>query len=301
MELNYGPEKQLAFLSSNTYNGGNWVQAEVARATRNNVETGVLRVTLNGVREDLMDTISLPSGVVFQMQDCVIFFGGIPPMYQDVVGSGQRLHRRTWNSFLGQLRAITISNPGSNSLINPLYTQRFSANPYYGVESDCNGHLVKDASFNGEAYLEVPFQTPTDQATMGFAFQTFTANGLLMLTNFNASSRHFFSVSLVDGQLFFKFSSPTFEFLSKDPYNDGKYHTVAITRMSQNLQIFVDDKLLSETSDYSSNFNEGQQHGGLFIGGLPYLLRDKIEKKRAAGSVNGLVGSVSDVIFIDDL
>ena len=53
MELNYGPEKQLSFLTSNTYNGGGWVQAEVARALRNNVETGVLRVTLNGIREGI--------------------------------------------------------------------------------------------------------------------------------------------------------------------------------------------------------------------------------------------------------
>ena len=54
MELNYGPEKQLSFLTSNTYNGGGWVQAEVARALRNNVETGVLRVTLNGIREGII-------------------------------------------------------------------------------------------------------------------------------------------------------------------------------------------------------------------------------------------------------
>ena len=60
MEINYGPEKQLAFLTSNTYNGGIWVKVEAARALRNNVETGVLRVTLNGVQEDLMDTIALP-------------------------------------------------------------------------------------------------------------------------------------------------------------------------------------------------------------------------------------------------
>ena len=59
MELNYGPEKQLSFLTSNTYNGGGWVQAEVARALRNNVETGVLRVTLNGVREGRCDTENL--------------------------------------------------------------------------------------------------------------------------------------------------------------------------------------------------------------------------------------------------
>ena len=57
MELNYGPEKQLSFLTSNTYNGGGWVQAEVARALRNNVETGVLRVTLNGIREGIYNSL----------------------------------------------------------------------------------------------------------------------------------------------------------------------------------------------------------------------------------------------------
>ena len=59
MELNYGPEKQLSFLTSNTYNGGGWVQAEVARALRNNVETGVLRVTLNGIREGIYDSLRI--------------------------------------------------------------------------------------------------------------------------------------------------------------------------------------------------------------------------------------------------
>ena len=114
---------------------------------------------------DLMDTIALPTGFVFQMKDCVMFFGGMPPTYDTV-------YQRTWNSFLGQMRAITISNPGSNSLINPLYTQRFNANPYYGVVSDCNRQRIKEASFNGEAYLEVQSQPLRPKCTMGFAFQT---------------------------------------------------------------------------------------------------------------------------------
>ena len=90
-----------------------------------------------------MDTIALPPGFVFQMKDCIMFFGGMPPTYDTV-------YQRSWNSFLGQMRAITISNPGSNSLINPLYTQRFNANPYYGVVSDCNRQRIKAASFNGK-------------------------------------------------------------------------------------------------------------------------------------------------------
>ena len=76
MELNYGPEKQLSFLTSNTYNGGGWVQAEVARALRNNVETGVLRVTLNGIREGIYNSlrILMSSSHSFTNFETTIFF-----------------------------------------------------------------------------------------------------------------------------------------------------------------------------------------------------------------------------------
>ena len=71
----------------------------------------------------------------FQMDKCLMFFGGLPPDYHDRFATNSRLlKRRPFNSFLGQMRAITISNPGSNSLINPLYTQRYKANPYFGVQ-----------------------------------------------------------------------------------------------------------------------------------------------------------------------
>ena len=36
------------------YNVGTWIKVEAARALRNGVETGVLRVTHNGVRDDLV-------------------------------------------------------------------------------------------------------------------------------------------------------------------------------------------------------------------------------------------------------
>ena len=44
MEINYGPEKQLAFLTSNTYNGGVWVKVEAARALRNNVGNYIIKI-----------------------------------------------------------------------------------------------------------------------------------------------------------------------------------------------------------------------------------------------------------------
>ena len=69
----------------------------------------MLRVTLNGVQEDLMDTIALPRTIDFQMDKSLMFFGGLPPDYHErFVANARLLNRRPFNSFLGQMRAITI-------------------------------------------------------------------------------------------------------------------------------------------------------------------------------------------------
>ena len=55
--INYGNNVKLEFSTKNTYNSGQWVKIEAGRAYRKGIETGVLRVTHSGVREDLMDTL----------------------------------------------------------------------------------------------------------------------------------------------------------------------------------------------------------------------------------------------------
>ena len=55
--IDYGDNVKLEFSTKNTYNSGQWVKIEAGRAYRKGVETGVLRVTHSGVREDLMDTL----------------------------------------------------------------------------------------------------------------------------------------------------------------------------------------------------------------------------------------------------
>ena len=67
LQLNYGPSESMVFQTTETYNSGGWVKVEAARAERNGVETGVLRVLFNGAKEELMDTIDLPEGTVFQV------------------------------------------------------------------------------------------------------------------------------------------------------------------------------------------------------------------------------------------
>ena len=69
LQINYGPSESMVFQTTETYNSGGWVKVEAARAERNGVETGVLRVTFNGAKEELMDTIDLPRGAEFQASD----------------------------------------------------------------------------------------------------------------------------------------------------------------------------------------------------------------------------------------
>ena len=131
---------------------------------------------------------------------------------------------------------------------------------------------------------------------MGFAFQTFTSNGLLILAE---NSQNSYSISLVDGQLFFRFMGITFT--SALTYNDGKHHTVSISKSDQTLLVYVDDELITTTELPRGDTGENDQsNGGLFIGGIPYLMRDKVEKGGHAGSTNGLIGTIMDIAFIDD-
>jgi hypothetical protein len=316
MELNYGPEKQLAFLTSNTYNGGGWVKVEAARALRNNVETGVLRVTLNGVSEDLMDTIALPRAITFQMDQCLIFFGGLPPTYEKRAFT---FNRRQLESFLGSMRAITISNPGSNSLMNPLYTQRYRGNPYHGVEPHCERTVLKRVSFSGDGYLEVKAQTLRRDCSFGFSFRTFLANSVLVLSTFQGRSggndANYYSVSLLDGKLLFKFAAAAAaaitnmgrrtEFATARSYNDGHYHTVSVKKVATRVYLYVDDNLVCDSVglDLGDRTLEipAPSDGGLFIGGVPFIIRDSIEHTGSTGSVNGFVGTISDLAFIDDV
>ena len=105
------------------------------------------RVTLNGAQEDLMNTIDLDADrITFDMGDCMIYFGGVPPLFRadnllvsDHVSSENdgESEKLELTGLLGSLRSITVSNPGANSVLNPLYAERHKHNPFYGVEPNC--------------------------------------------------------------------------------------------------------------------------------------------------------------------
>jgi hypothetical protein len=78
-------------------------------------------VTHAGLREDFVDTLSALTARELSMEDSRLYFGGLPPdfAYGDAFAGLASV-----GSLLGSMRAITTSNPGSNSLLNPLYTEQ---------------------------------------------------------------------------------------------------------------------------------------------------------------------------------
>ncbi len=65
--------------------------------------------------------------------------------------------------------------------------------------------------------------------------------------------------------------------------------------------IYVNDEMVKEINGLNNDLPPDTSNGGLFIGGLPYHIREKVERSGAAGSVNGLIGTVSDIAFMDDM
>ena len=157
----------------------------------------------------------------------------------------------------------------------------------------CDRKLLKDSSFNGDAYLEVKSQPLQRKCSFGFNFQTYLANGVLLLSTFYGQSArddlgmvshiynvnnnlfwsqaifawidiyyekywfiifelnyyhrpdcyiiwlisildNFYSMSLVDGKLQLKLSTSSgrpLVFTSTSTFNDGKIHSVFITKV----------------------------------------------------------------------
>ena len=60
-------------------------------------------------------------------------------------------------------------------------------------------------------------------------------------------------------------------------------------KLSRNLQTYGSQDISAPTS------------GGLYIGGIPFHMKDFVEKSGSVSSINGFVGTISDLSFIDEL
>ena len=321
LTLHYERGKQMVFLTDNMYSNGKWVKVEAARALRNEVETGILRVNSGNTKEDLMDTIELSTDVSLEMEKCVIYLGGVPPGFDSNINQ-QGLR----DGFLGNMRSITVSNPGSNSPLNPLYAQQNYLNLFYGVESNCERKIVKSVSFEGDGFVELKSQPLGRMSNFGFSFNTMQKECLLVLSAFkiDQDSRplQFYSMSIMGGKLVLKFSNAPDQsagkitsFVTEDTYNDGSIHTVTILKQEDLIMVYIDDELVTHSSGllklpsirshlssdkFRNDLDLDPIEGRLFVGGLPSIVKSSIEAAAMSASTSNLIGTIKDIAFMDD-
>ena len=238
LRLQYGPGRVLTFESSNTYNNGEWVKVEAARALRNDAETGVLRVSNVNATEDHMNHIDLPPDVGFDVENSVIFVGGVTPDFASSIDLPEVTSVVT-SSLLGSVRSITLSNPGSNTIINPLHAERHNLSPHFGVSRNCDERPEHTASFAGNGFVELDSYNYTESMNLGLTFATREGEGLILLSSFLGKNRgniaDYYTVSMVQGHLQIKLSSSAkpdraVVIRSYLTYNDGERHTLNIRR-----------------------------------------------------------------------
>ena len=87
------------------------------------------------------------------LKDSQIYFGRVPPNFAQTRYPGLQT-----SSLLGNLRGITTSNPGSNSLLNPLYNKPGRISPHCKVVPNCQNRIIKSVSFGGHGHVEVKSQ-----------------------------------------------------------------------------------------------------------------------------------------------
>jgi len=295
-------------LEQNTYNSGSWVKIEAGRAYRNGMETGVLRVTYNGLREDFVDSLPSITTKELDLSNSKLYFGGVPPNFDFMT------HKDVFTpSLLGSMRGITTSNPGSNSLMNPLYTEPGLINKQFGVVATCQNKILKTVSFDGNGHIEVKSQPLRKDSSFGFSFITRQSDALMALSTFlgkpSGTLADFYSVSLVGGRLALVFGhgngqGQVASFISLNKYNDAAHHSLFVMKRNRDIYVYVDDirvdqgqvKLDSNVVDIKAPAS-----GGLFLGGAPNVISSDVISSKMAASVNNYVGSIQDFAFIDDI
>jgi len=306
--IHYGAGARLEFSSRDTYNSGAWVKIEAGRASRNGKETGVLRVTFNGLREDFVDSLPALTAARLDLQDSRLYFGGVPPDF-----NFSQFPQLSSSSLLGSLRGITTSNPGSNSLMNPLHNEPGLLSPHYGVIPSCENRIIKSVSFNGRGHIEVKSHPLRQDSSFGFTFLTSQSDCLLALSTFlgqpSGDLADFYSVSMVGGKVALSFGQGTnlgraTSFMTSLTYNDGNYHTVFVIKRGRKISVYMDDVRVDRgevvLSQAALDMN-APTNGGLFLGGLPSVISQEVSNSAMAASVEGFIGSIQDFAFIDEV
>ena len=160
--------------------------------------------------------------------------------------------------------------------------------------------------------MEVKSQSLRKDSSFGFTFKTRQQDALIVISTFigkaSGDLADYFSVSLTGGHVSLVFGSGSdlkkrSSFVTEKSYNDGQYHTLFVVKRGRKISVFVDD-LQEDRGDVLVSTEavemSSPRHGGLFLGGVPSVIRADVINSKMAASVNSLIGTIQDFLFIDD-
>lgn len=109
----------------------------------------------------------------------------------------------------------------------------------------------------------------------------------------------YYSVAVIGGQVQVRLNSGRGELIiqSNNSYNDGKYHSVTVSKRRKEVELRVDDAYQGGGKlSTAAAVRAPESNGGLFFGGLPALINNT---KMIATGVP-LYGAIKDAIFNEE-
>ncbi|XP_064486467.1 laminin subunit alpha lam-3-like [Ornithodoros turicata] len=282
-QFKMGSNAPVELRTEKKYNSGNWTRVVVERDRLEgvlNVEDEILPGSLPRTSPDSMD-----------LQKSKLYFGAVPPDFDT-----SRFSTVVFQNYIGCLKDPQVDT-------TPLDLLKHEA---YRVDPGCSDRKVKLVSFQGSGYVELQSKTLAAEGNFGFTFQTTQSDALLMISTFSGvkGSEHkkdnYYSVALRDGFLDLRLNggSGAVTLTSKQRYNDGKFHTVAVLKTHRRIHLNVDDEEIAQDRlPKGSSEVEAPSHGGLFFGGV----RSGIAIGSQAATREYFMGTIKDAVFNDKL
>ncbi|KAK0081679.1 hypothetical protein PV325_011758 [Microctonus aethiopoides] len=306
LQIGYGGNISMEMSSTSRYNNGNWTKVDAFRQyqLRKNIEKCSLSIGGDVDKRIGAPTPQPKKEDIPDLSQAKYYIGGVPPSFNP-----DKLMLPTETSFLGCMSNINIQEG-----YDPMAEQ------YYGVEPTCSNKPMRIVGFYGDGYLEHrAYSLKKISSIISFSFRTMQDNAALLLSTFqgqedqmnhiqknngdkedgNNNKDIYYSVAVVNGQIQVRLNGGRGEIIlqTNNTFNDGKYHTVFVSKKRKDVELRIDDAYQSAARLPTGVAIRAPDYGGLFFGGLPAL----INNTKMIGSNVPLYGAIKDVIFNDNI
>ncbi|XP_051174494.1 laminin subunit alpha-1 isoform X1 [Leptopilina boulardi] len=297
LHIGYGGNVSMEMYSNHKYNTGNWTKVDAFRQyqSRKNIEKCILSVGGDNDKKLVVPTPQPKKEDIPDFEEAKYYIGGVPPSFrnEDLI-----LPRPV--SFLGCMSNIVVQEG-----YDPL------AEKYYGIEPSCGNRPLRIVGFYGDGYLEhSAISLKKISSTISFSFRTLQKDAMILLSTFqgqeekqstnDSNKDNYYSIVLIKGHIQVRLNGGKGEIIvqSNETYNDGKYHSILISKKRKEIELRVDDsyqgsgKLPTGTAIKAPDTN-----GGLYFGGLPAL----INNTKMVSTAVPLYGAIRDVLINEEI